>query len=248
MRNRTSLLIFLAILATCASIVVAAFRGQVQKDVGRQDATDKNSWPLTDFTAPGPSDPEKRARREGRGKKYDRSTFRVHPQDPAENTVRTLSSEPYALPALPVMQSNAVVIGEVIAAQAYLSPDQTGVYSEFNIQVEDVLKNDGLEGLAPACQIDLEREGGRVRFPSGRVHWYSVDKENMPRVGRQYVFFLTRESQEQTFQILTAYEIRAAKVYPLDDLPQFKSQSGRSESDFLTTLHALLTSPSKKEG
>ncbi|HEV7744681.1 MAG TPA: hypothetical protein VGO56_06775 [Pyrinomonadaceae bacterium] len=225
---------------------MAAFRSQGQKGVAGHDVADQSSWPLTDYTAPKPTDPEKRARREARGKKYDKSNFRVHPEDPAENTVRTQPFDPSAtVPALPVMLSNAVVIGEVTAAQAYLSSDQTGVYSEFNIRVEDVLKTDGSQAVATGCQIDLEREGGRVRFPSGLVHWYSVDKENMPLTGRRYVFFLTRESQEQPFHILTAYEFRDAKVFPLDELRQFKSHGGENELDFLSTLRALVTVPSK---
>jgi len=249
MRSRNLLLISLAILATCAAITIAAFRDQAQRKVGGQDAPDKSSWPLTDYTAPRPTDPEERSRREARGRKYDKSDFRVHPQDLAENTVRTQSFDPYAtLPALPVIQSKAIVIGEVIAAQAYLSNDQTGVYSEFNIRVEEVLKTDGLEVPATGCQIDLEREGGRVRFPSGRVHSYSVDKENMPRVGRRYIFFLTRENQEYTYHILTAYELRDARVFPLDELPQFKSHQADNELDFITTLRRLVGASSQRGG
>ena len=247
MRSRNSFLISVALIATCTAIAVAAFRNQAQKGIGGQDGTDQSSWPLTDYSVPKSADPEMRARRENRGKKYDKSMFRVHPRDPAENTVRTQSFDPYAtLPALPVTQSSAVVIGEVIAAQAYLSNDQTGVYSEFNIRLDDVLKSVGSHVLAIGCQIDLEREGGRVKFPSGRVHWYSVDKENMPRVGRRYLFFLTRDGNEQIFHVLTAYELRGAKVFPLDELPQFKAHAGENEFDFITAVRTLLAASSQR--
>ena len=242
MKSRNSLLVSLAILATCAAIAFAAFRNQTRKDVGG-DATDQNSWPLTSYSVPNPSDPDKRARREARGKKYLKSTFRVHPDDPAKNTTKVDSLDP-TLPSLPVMQSNTVVLGEVLTAQAYLSTDQSGVYSEFNIRIEDVFKNADLESLATGCQIDVEREGGRVKFPSGHIHWYSVDKENMPLVGRRYIFFLTRGNQEEAFHILTAYELRGNKVFALDELPQFKSQAGKNETDFVNALRTLLTNPS----
>jgi hypothetical protein len=243
MRDRNLLLISIAILATCTAIAVAAFRNQAQKDVGGQVAADHNSWPLTDYSAPRPIDPEKRALREARGKKYAKSMFRVHPEDPSENTA-IVDTVDRSLPALPVMRSNLVVLGDVLAANAYLSNDQTGIYSEFSIRVEDVLKNEDLEPLTNGCLIDIEREGGRVRFPSGRIHWYSVDKENMPLVGRRYVFFLTRGSQEEAFHILTAYELRGGKVVVLDELPQFKSQAGKNEGDFVNAVRTLVNTSS----
>jgi hypothetical protein len=241
MRGQNLLLISLAILATCTAIAVPAFHNEAQKDVG--DVTDHSSWPLTDYSAPRPIDPQKRALREARGKKYAKSMFRVHPDDPSENTT-IVDSLDRSLPALPVMRSNLVVLGEVLAAQAYLSNDQTGIYSEFSIRIEDVLKNNDVEPLTNGCLIDIEREGGRIRFPSGRIHWYSVDKENMPLVGRRYVFFLTRGSREEAFHILTAYELRGNKVFPLDELPQFKSQAGKNEVDFVNAVRTLLNTPS----
>jgi hypothetical protein len=45
--------------------------------------------------------------------------------------------------ALPTHISNAVVIGEVTDAKAYLSEDRTSVYSEFTIRVGEVLKKAG---------------------------------------------------------------------------------------------------------
>jgi hypothetical protein len=69
-----------------------------------------------------------------------------------------------------------------------------------------------------------------------------VDKENMPRVGRRYVFFLTRDSEEQAFHIFTAYELREAKVFPVDDLSQFKSHLGENEVDLIRTLRTLVAS------
>jgi len=242
MKSRSSLLISLAILATCAVIAVAAFHNRAQKALGG-DGIDHSAWPVTSYSVPNPTDPEKRARREARGKKYIKSTFRVHPEDPAENTTKVDSLDP-SLPSLPVVQSNTVVLGEVLTANAYLSNDQTGVYSEFSIRIEDVLKNDDPEPLSNGCLIDTEREGGRVKFPSGRIHWYSVDKENVPLVGRRYLFFLTRGNQEEAFHILTAYELRGNKVFPLDELPQFKSQAGKNDVDFVNAVRNLLTMPS----
>ena len=64
-------------------------------------------------------------------------------------------------PALPIIQSDAIVIGQVTSAQAHLSSDKTNVYSEFVVRVNDVLKSDrfGLPGVGGF--ITTTRPGGR---------------------------------------------------------------------------------------
>lgn len=68
------------------------------------------------------------------------------------------------LPALPVEQSDAVVIGEVERAQAHLSTDKTGIYSEFTIRLEDVLKGRSEEAV-PGVTVIAERFGGGGEIP-----------------------------------------------------------------------------------
>ena len=193
---------------------------------------------VTDYGVQPEADPEKAAKRSARGKKHNKSDFRVHPDDPSDNTT-LVDAVDRTLPGLPIKQSTAVLIGTVVASQAFLSDDKTGVYSEFTIRVEDVFKSDS-PGFVTGCLTEVERRGGRVKFSSGRIHWYSVDKENMPVAGRQYVFFLTRESQVDNLKILTAYELRGGKVFALDDLSQFRAHEGNSEEDFIKALRGLL--------
>lgn len=158
----------------------------------------------------------------------------------ADSTVRVDYLDP-KMPDLPAVQSDAVVTGEILAANAYLSDDKSGVYSEFSVKVENVFKGDPSGMLAPGCLIDIEREGGRVRFQSGKVHSYSLDKANMPRVGAHYVLFLKRQNKDQAYQLLTAYEFRGDKVFPLDGLPQFKVHEGADMEDFLTVMNSKIS-------
>ena len=46
------------------------------------------------------------------------------------------------LPALPVKQSAAVIVGKITDAKAQLSDDLTKIYCEFTVQIYQVLKND----------------------------------------------------------------------------------------------------------
>jgi hypothetical protein len=102
----------------------------------------------------------------------------------------------------------------VVDAQAYLSDDKTGVYSEFSIRIDEVFKNDSLKPGFPGGLVVAERYGGRVRFPSGRVTFYGNRDQGMPRLGGRYVFFLERDDQQ--YSILTAYELSSGRIYPLD--------------------------------
>ncbi len=195
--------------------------------------------PVVDFGKPEPADPKIRAKRHARSKKYDGSTMEVHPEDRNNSTVRT-HSDLDALPPLPMAQSDAVIIGEVLNAKAYLSNDKTGVYSEFEIQTKDILKNAAQNLLTQGYSITALREGGRVRFPSGRVHLYFTSGVRMPRVGRQYVFFLRHTEEDDVFDLLTGYELRQGKAVPLDELNQFKRFKGMDETAFLIEIRSAI--------
>ena len=126
------------------------------------------------------------------------------------------------LTSLPVEKSDAVIIGVVENARAHLSSNKKSVYSEFDIKAEQILKDDGREGVMPGKVLTIEREGGIVRFPSGYKTMYFVAGQRMPRVGQRYVFFLTHdfpllENEGQDFYLLTAYQIADNKVIALDN-------------------------------
>src|SRR5690349_17945964 len=138
------------------------------------------------------------------------------------------------LPALPLAESSGVIVGQITDAKAYLSNDKTGVYSVFTVQVQEVIKNATRLSLSNGSSIEVERDGGRVRFPNGRTLIYVAT--NMPEVGLRYVLFLTNARGQSDFQILTGYELREGKVYPLDDLPNLYTYENADETTFLNQL------------
>jgi len=91
-----------------------------------------------------------------------------------------------------------------------------------------VIKNSTQVSLSSGSSIEVERDGGRLRFPNGRTLIYVAT--NMPRVGLRYVLFLTDS------QILTGYELREGKVHPLDDLPNLYTYENADETTFLKQL------------
>jgi hypothetical protein len=90
------------------------------------------------------------------------------------------------------------------------------VYSEFTIRIVKMLKNDNQMPLSPGGSVVAERPGGSVRYRSGEIGRFSLTGWGMPRVMRQYVFFLTRNNEDQTYHIVTGYELRGGRIYPLD--------------------------------
>jgi hypothetical protein len=203
--------------------------------------------PVADATAPEPTDPDKRAKKQKKGKRYDNSGSEPIKEAPYPYQ-RTWSTYWWkGLPAIPTAQSDVVLIGEITDAQAYLSNDKTGIYSEFTIRAGEVLKNDGEASLYPGSIITAERFGGAVRFASGAIQRYTTSNQRMPLTGRHYVLFLKRTDQEQDFSLITGYELRGQRVVPLDGantdegekLP-FDNYKGMDASSFLNILrHAI---------
>ena len=235
MRQRIIFGITLPLFFAIAAVIVSPGRSQEQKPQGRKHQSrpfDQNRFPIADYAAADPSDPAERLKRQTRGKKYDKSHWNIYP-DTQSSGAQTHALD-HNLPALPVAKSSAVIVGQITDAKAYLSNDKTGVYSVFTVQVHEVIKNPSQLSLPIGSSIDVERDGGRVRFPNGRTLIYVAT--DMPQVGLRYVLFLTSAQSQSDFQILTGYELREGKVYALDDLPNLRTYENADETTFLNQL------------
>lgn len=249
---KKTIFVLLVAAAITSISAIAALRGQNGNTVrSRMQKFDKaefeSQFPIADYNAPEPIDKAKRAKRQAKNRKYDKFPT------PISETADGVSTFDWAtrLPALPVNESEAVVVGQVVEAQAYLSNDKSMVYSEFVLNVDEVLMNKGQTPLAVGDLVAVERDGGRVHFPTGRITSWSVSGQGMPRVGRRYVFFLTHEfplfgHKEESFYLLTGYELQANHVLPLDNPgggthPLAVTYKGADKETFLNDLRAAIT-------
>lgn len=206
--------------------------------------------PTVDYNAPSSRDVVEKARRDVRGKRFDGS-LRVAEPHPQAGAGGILDSWMQTLPAMPVTASDAIVTGDVTDAHAYLSPDKTGVYVEYRVRVDEVLKQNSAAPILTGGVVDAQREGGRVRFPSGRVQSYITHYQGVPLKGRRYSLFLKRYQQTDVFILLTGYEHREGRVYPLDgvnlgggaELSQFSDYNGVDDATFSKDLKRALTKP-----
>ncbi|MGI8642366.1 MAG: hypothetical protein ACR2MG_20755 [Pyrinomonadaceae bacterium] len=189
--------------------------------------------------------------RKGKSEKYNKVLVEVlNPNVNKNDVVVSYLNWAIDLPPLPVEKSNLVLIGKIVQAQAYLSDNKTSVYSEFKIEVEKVLKNNKKKDFEEDKYINVEREGGIVRFLSGYETFYFVSGQRMPKVNHRYVLFLTHEFpllgyQKRDFYLLTAYELREGNVFPLDEPgggthPIATLYKGKKETVLLNNLQDVI--------
>ena len=270
MRSYLKILVFLAAgVVLAGATTLAMLRGQepgvlsgsqrrLPPDLQRRAQERLNRLPLVDYDAPAPADPAERARRSVKNLRFNRPSA-PHTLNPILHAeIGTISSE-WELgleSSLPVAQSSAIIVGEVVEAKAFLSENRAAIYSEFVVRIEEVLKNDGDEPIAVGDTVAINRLGGRVRFPSGRISSFYSLGQDMPEVGRRYLFFLgynPREGgnltisspREMNRYILTGYELREGEVFPLDagGAINFSEHQGKTAVAFLSEIRRAIANP-----
>jgi hypothetical protein len=152
----------------------------------------------------------------------------------------------YAQPwdPFPVARSAAVVIGTVLSGKAFVSKDHTYVYSDYQVQIDKVLKQDPSANLAVGGRMVVSRSGGTIHFPSGRIRHFINHGEGYPPVGSQYLFFLVKpDSPEPEYEMFTGatYELKNGRVHPLDD-HQLGRFDDMSEAVFMGKVEQAIAS------
>ena len=120
---------------------------------------------------------------------------------------------------MPFGNSDAVFVGTIKNGQAYLSNDKRDIYTEFNVALQEVVKTPSTPYLSSGDTIAIERNGGAVRLPSGKVLIRATNDYSMPLVGKRYLLFLKYNgASTEDYHLLTAYQLEGDHVYRLDDL------------------------------
>lgn len=218
-----------------------------QKESRNEDQPDVTQFPTLDYQSQKPENLSEKQK--NKRKKYNSRYAPVISE--ASDKIFLASDWDLRLPALPVARSAAVIIGDITDAQAQLSDDQTKIYSEFVVQINEVLKNDARAPLGVGRSVIVERSGGRVRFPSGKIVVSLTNHQDLPRIGKRYVLFLNHDSpnggDSEDLTILTGYELRNGKVFPLDKPGlghPILAYTGTSEISLLNDLAIALANPS----
>jgi hypothetical protein len=139
---------------------------------------------------------------------------------------------------MPFSQSDGVVVGSIASGQAYLSNDKRDIYSEFKVTVQEALKVPSARYIKAGDSIDVERQGGAIRLPSGKVLIRGSKDYSMPLVGKRYLLFLRYNQSTEDFHVARGYQLEGQHTYSLDEL-------GYSHSD---RHHETLTHPLLEQG
>ena len=235
-------------LATVLSLFAFLSLG-IALNVKTQSPTQKSkpdfkSFPVVDFDKSESSD--QKTKRQAKDKRYSKRYLPAINE--ATNELFSSMDWDRNLAPLPTQQSAAIIIGTVTAAEAYLTQNRTAIYSEFAVLVETVLQNDATQPIQPGNTMSVERSGGRVRLPSGKLVVSWVRNQNMPKVGSRYVLFLTHDFEVKadvadSFYLLTGYELHAGRVFPLDANASAKVYTDSDESEFLNNLMSAVATP-----
>lgn len=237
MRNRKRIIaILFAVIAVVGVTAVATLRSQ---DNQTSTSTNQNSEQVeTVDIAPEPTNGQERAQRRTKNRRYNRNGARARrlTQLPPERAAGHIEEAQWS--PLPVAESDFIVLGTVARVQPYLSEDESSIYTEFTVNIEEVLKNDNQQSLYAGNSVVVDRQGGSLRMPDGRVVRYEVSGiGRTPRAGRRYVLFLKRINEGEDLSIIVSYELRGNRVFSLRGHTPYE---GDSEEAFMNELRAAI--------
>src|SRR5687767_79953 len=97
-----------------------------------KQVTDFDHFPILDY--------EQKSSSDSKSKKIHKKYNNRHAARISESSDKIFSFNDWevGLPALPISQSAAVIVGEITDGKAELSEDETNIYSEFTVQIAQV--------------------------------------------------------------------------------------------------------------
>ena len=225
------------------AVSVVRHRNPIPTTASQQNREDykkvNERFPTADYDEQDLPDPDKNAKRKAKQKRYNDGDWVDSRGDPGVDEAALTLEPHFIFPALPVAESEIVVVGTIGTAQAHLSESKRNVFSEFTVTVEEVLKSK-IQGVKQGSVLTIDRVGGHVKYPKGHRILYRITGLNMPQIGGRYLLFLTSKHNNEDLSILTAYELTASGSIPLDELSQVTSLSGVTEIDILQKVRKLI--------
>lgn len=204
---------------------------------------DLSKYAVVDYDAPEPTNATEREERKLKNKRYDNQDWVLKNPHPDDSGVGRYD-EQTPPPLIPADESNLVIVGKIVKVTAHLSNDKLSVYSEFTIRVEQILKNDVSREVKQEEFIIADRAGGYVRYPNGQKVLYRLSERGLPKVGSEYVFFLTSDKQNPNYEILTLYGLKDARIIQLDYGRKFDDFKNASKQNFIEAVRNKISESS----
>jgi len=140
-------------------------------------------------------------------------------------------------------QADAVVIGIVSGKTSQLNEAETFVFTDYNVNIVEVLKNNNASPISPNNTITVTRAGGAVQL-EGRVV-RAVDRTAKPlKVGEKYLLFLRYLPATGAYLASegpSGFKLEGGKVVTLTEDPSYADfQKGRDVVSFINDVHAAV--------
>jgi hypothetical protein len=226
---------------------------QPRSATGQESVVAKGKRVLATHRRPDPSplayDSTDPALRLARSKKYNTPFHTILSQISSDAILSNASGNRRyrEMPSLPVAESAAIVLGEVVDRHAYFSEDQTAIYTEYLVSVTTTLKTVIPEWVRNGESVLCIREGGSIVLKNGSTASWLVLGQGFPQDGEQYLLFLKWHEDEQIFSILRAYLFEDEEVYSIDyganNQPPF---AGISVSSFVAQVKSAISAKERR--
>lgn len=132
-------------------------------------------------------------------------SMKISPTSPNRNFLDDIP------PELPIKTSDMIVYGRTRQANAYLSTDQTTIYTEVDLIVDRILKSS--RKLNVGEEITIVRRGGAIIYPTGRVLIHQVINRSLPGGGPYTsLLFLKYVPNLQAYSLIGGFEVDAQNV------------------------------------
>lgn len=119
---------------------------------------------------------------------------------------------------------DAIVVASVKDKTSLFNEGERFIFTEHQVRVEEVIKNNSLAPINPDSDITITRAGGKIRVDGRTVT--AIESPVRPiRVGRTYVLFLKLIGATGGYQSISPFEITGNKIVALNTLlPGFQGE------------------------
>ncbi len=241
----------MAVLVATSAALMVSFRteGQttkIQPDIEQKRRELRKRFPTARYDEPEEQDIARRARRQLAGKRYQNAGGLVDSTLPMwEDEERVLQTDEYlSVPAIPVKESELILIGKVLEAAAHLSNNKKTVYSEFTVQIDEILR-DTTGNIKKEGSVTVDREGGFVEYKNGLRRLHRIAALSMPQVGGKYILFLRNREKGPNYEIINGYELKDGGVINLTASTETRSYFGMDQTVLLSKVRKALSEASQ---
>ncbi len=138
--------------------------------------------------------------------------------------------------------SDAVIRGIVIRKASQLTEDDTFIFTDYEVMVAEVLKNNAITPLSTGAVITITRPGGKVSLDGRIIKVIEHSFAPLPLNDHDVVLFLKATPETGTYESARptgSFELDGSVLRPLTEL-QFPAGVLRDGKSFLQTARAVM--------